>query len=219
MSKQDQSQVGILFQDELKRIGLSQRDFAKMVGLAPSGLTHRIYHSEFFKLKDIISFGAVIAANGGNPENIWPNYKDLVSGVNSKTINELQGEKPQLLQLITGGHYLFENRIQGRPSRSITVPGFEDLSCWLRTYDNAVSPKYLPGTIFGLKEIKDPINALLGGLFYFETSEFDTFRIIKPGKRPDTVSLIPINPDLSDQEFYLTSILKLYEVKGFIQHI
>lgn len=208
--------------DELERIGVTKKDFCNFAQISHSAWNSRMYNGVKFKLADIVKISDALEAFGGEPTKVWPNANSLRQRArikNTGTNSPPERIAPKEVGMKRhSGKPLYENSIKRITNKIISVPGFEDSDIWIRTYDQGLMPKYIPGQIFALKEIK-PVNLIFGKLYYVVLEGMELFRVLNPGRKPDSIIMAPVNPEEFNQEIYLSDITELYLVIGSIQRI
>lgn len=196
---------------EIEHIGVTFSEFARLAGSNGTYFNRRLYGTSKFSITDIINYGTTIQNLGGDPVYVFPEFESL-----KKANPELKPNKsavPKFQVKPSFGVPIFEGSTKKRTSKHIVIPGLDDLDIWLRCYDRAVLPKYLPGQLFGLKKI-DLKNILYGKLYYL--APYDSIRTISQSKRPDTLLINPINPEYQSQEIFSNDLI-IWEVKAVIE--
>lgn len=200
---------------EIIRIGVTQNEFCLRSGIHPSTYNRKRYGESVFTQKDKFKYSAALEAFGGNPRNVWPEIDKIREVVKFRPSGAIV-DTEQVPIKSTIGKPIYENSIQSKSPKLILIPGFDDCEFYLRSYDSSLQPKFAPGNLYAMREaIKEEI--MYGKMYYLVMETVETFRILQPGKRPDSIVIIPAGSDGPGQEIYLDKIKELYLVLGMIQ--
>lgn len=203
---------------ELDNTKLRLTDLAHYAGIAYSTLFRKLSPEGKIRPNDIINWGNFIEINGGNPNNVWPNYTQLRNHFLAK--KELETEKPTKITVANRPVIFADGSLNNKTEQTLIIPGFINLNFWIRVYSSDIQcEKYAPGMIFALQEVEDIKHIIPGLLYYLHNPSFEYLRIIESVDPDYKLTVRPLNPSLKSHVFNLKGNNKIYNVKGVIAAI
>lgn len=211
----DEEGIRSRFKEALDKMNLSTRAFALQVGIDPSNFAKKMKGVLNFTTKD---YRAVSTLSVINPE--W-----LVDGT-----GEMFNEEPQNIKDVKGVPYYdvdFNLGFDGMFNVTeyidsyISIPGYEQATCWCRTTGNSMYPLIESGDLICLKEVNDWSSYLNNDEVYAVVTN-NGMRTVKKVVETDDrqgFRLIPENKDFHEQTVPKSIVLKVYHVLGVLKHL
>lgn len=113
-----------------------------------------------------------------------------------------------------------------KPTFFMDLPGFRDCNFSINVFGNAMHPTFDSGTIILCKELTDKGQIIYGEVFFIVTEENRLLRRVLKSTHKGYIIIHCDNPDgegstkgrrYADQELIISSIIKIYLVKGSIR--
>ena len=189
----------------VKWTGLSVNQFARQIGLLRPD---NIYHIKSGKIG--VSQNLVRRIVAAYPE-VSPGW--LLTGEGSMLGADTGGDIPyfecDVAQLLAVGER------EEAPSQMLKIPFMEGCDCACRSYDGAMAPDVIPGTIIFLKKI-DLTAIIPGGMYVIVTTNFVLLRRVRivQGESLRQLVLEAQMPGYGDVSIAETEVVVAYKLMG-----
>lgn len=105
------------------------------------------------------------------------------------------------------------------PEFFINFPLYNNATCWVNASGKSMEPLITPGDIIAIRKLNDWQTYLLPGEVYaIVTNEYRTIKRVLE-KDPDTLILVPENPEYGRKEIPKNIVLEVYQVLGCMKKV
>ena len=198
---------------------LSKTRFAALAGIDPANFAKKLKGLLAFTVKDLEKISLY---TGANYQWLLTGEGDMGGPLNyeeKKTKANIEPGIPFYNIDFMGG-FLDAYNDTTIVESYISVPGYNNASCWCSVSGNSMSPKIDSGDMIALKQINDWQNYVNFGEIYgiVTKNELRTIKIIRKGSDDKHFRLVPINvEEYDEQEIDKENILYVFKVVGVIK--
>lgn len=119
-----------------------------------------------------------------------------------------------------GGFDLTVNDQTANASYYVDFKEYSKADYWVNITGHSMEPLISHGDMIAIKQLHDWTTFMLYGEIYaIVTSEYRTVKRVRKGTTPDTIRLIPMNPDYDEQEIPKSIVMAVFLVQGCAKKI
>lgn len=119
-----------------------------------------------------------------------------------------------------GGFDLTVNYQTANASYYVDFKEYSKADYWVNITGHSMEPLISHGDMIAIKQLHDWTTFILYGEIYaIVTNEYRTVKRVRKGSTPDTIRLIPMNPDYDEQEIPRSIIMAVFQVQGCAKKI
>lgn len=119
-----------------------------------------------------------------------------------------------------GGFDLMVNNQSANANYFIDFKEYNKSDYWVNITGHSMEPLISHGDMIAIRQIYDWATFMLYGEIYgIVTNEYRTVKRIRKGSTPDTLRLIPLNPEYDEQEIPKSIVIAVFQVQGCTKRI
>lgn len=119
-----------------------------------------------------------------------------------------------------GGFDLMANDQSANANYFIDFKEYNKSDYWVNITGHSMEPLISHGDMIAIRQIYDWATFMLYGEIYgIVTNEYRTVKRVRKGSTPDTLRLIPLNPEYDEQEIPKSIVIAVFQVQGCTKRI